>query len=217
MCTGGCLPTPSASSTGRCRRYNRGMRWATVSLLSVAASCTFEGPANQAPAADAAPEVDAGPRAACASMPEYSEVGLVGRYRFIDTRLQYEEAIAACEADEARLAIPVSLTQVEALANELIRLDVATPDCFLGGPSTPCGLVGLRQAVEANDPEALWQRGDGEVFAGNDPMWRPGQPDDDDSNENSFENCAVIYTSDPLGLDDRPCSFFEYPAICECR
>lgn len=194
----------------------RGARGAGLAVW-LAASCTFNGPPG-APIEDLpdAAAIDAAPLA-CASSPDYAPLAGGGPpLRFIDGDLQYNEAIAACAADDARLAAPTSVARVEAIAAELVRLDIATLDCFLDGPVTPCALVGLRQAGDAGDIGDRWESSDGAAFSGTDPAWRPTQPDDDDTSENSFENCAVIYTSEPAGLDDRPCSFFEYPAVCEC-
>lgn len=195
----------------------------------VAIGCTFSAPAGTggpAPTGDAAAidgalgpdaaSIDA-QQAACRADSDYEPVDSgAALYRFLEGPLEAADAETACAEDEARLAVVTSAAQMTAIAAELESRSMVTADCTPGGTPLPCALIGLRQAGDAEDTAEGWRRSDGTAFAGNDPMWRPQQPDDDGGGENGFENCAVIYTSVPAGIDDRPCTGFDYPAVCEC-
>lgn len=196
------------------------MRWVFAWLLLT--SCTFSAAGGGGAGSDDGDgdgDGDDSDAAAvdCHANGDYADVGPVGSYRFIGDGLTRAEAEMMCAADGARLASPFSVAQVNALAGELTSRDLATPDCFLGGPRTPCGHIGLHQSDTANTTFELWQRSDGTQFPAGDPSWSTNQPDDDDFVEDGFENCAIIYTGAPAGIDDRPCGDnLRYPAICQC-
>ncbi len=186
---------------------------------SQAAGCTFDGPdANDVTdAGSSTPDATGGADAilrACTTGSEYSMVG-DGLYRFLEAG-NYTTAQSACSADDARLVTIRSQSHLAEIMEELIRLNVFSNDCLLNGPATPCALVGARQRDDSEESDEGWQWSSNTSLASDDPLWRGGQPDDNGGGENDAENCAVATSQLPVGLDDRPCSDFTYPAVCEC-